>query len=113
LEYRVVRLTRHTARRISEARKLLNPDVRLHTDTGYVREFDKDKLTFFLRNVRAETVRSVEFSEEQYDDVWAAFDTDRVVTIVSTETAGATHAELVSITFGSSEAEDSGVTESE
>jgi hypothetical protein len=49
----------------------------------------------------------VEFSEEQYDDVWVAFDMDKVVTIVSTKTAGATYAELVSITFVSSVSEES------
>lgn len=106
-EYRTVRLTRHTTRRISEARKLLNPDTMPHTDTGYVREFDKDKLTFTLRNAKGETLRFVEFSEEQYDDSLVAFETDRIVTIVSTETVGAA-AELVSITFGSSLAEGNG-----
>jgi hypothetical protein len=113
LEHRMVRLTRNTTRRIVEARKLLNPDVLLHTDIGYVREFDKDKLTFLLRNAKAEDIRSVEFAEEQYDHVWVAFDTDRIVTIVSTETADAAHAELVSITFGASAGEDAGGAERE
>jgi hypothetical protein len=107
-DYRTVRLTRKTTRRISEARKVLSPDVQPHTDTGYVREFDKDRLTFILRNARGETLRSVEFFEEQYDDALVAFETDRPVTIVTIEIAGAANAELISITFGSSGDEAAG-----
>jgi hypothetical protein len=80
-------------------------DVQSHTDRGFIREFDKDKLTFVVRNGKGETLRSVEFSEEQYDDALVAFDTDRAVTIVTTETAGAPNADL-SITFGSSPDEE-------
>jgi hypothetical protein len=101
-EYRTVRLTRQTTRRISEARKFLSPNTKMHTDTGFVREFDKDALTFTLRNAKGEDLRLVEFSEEQYDDSLVAFDTDRIVTIVTIETVGVAKLELVSITFGSS-----------
>lgn len=107
LEYRSVRLTRDTSRRISDARKLLNPDVRLHTDVGFIRELDKDKLTFTLRNAQADNLRLVEFSEDRYDDVILAFDTDRVVTILSSVVTGRP-AELVSISFGTSTAEEDG-----
>jgi hypothetical protein len=100
--YRTVRLTRRTTQRISEARRLLTPDIQSHTDTGYVREFDKDRLTFTLRDAKGETLRSVEFSEEQYGDALVAFETDRPVTVVTTQSAGTTSTELVSITFGAS-----------
>ncbi len=99
--YRTVRLTRQTTRRISEARRLLNPDVQSYADTGYIREFDKDKLTFTLRNEKGETLRLVEFSEEQYDDALVAFETDRLVTVVTVQSPGGP-VELFSITFGSS-----------
>ncbi len=112
--YRTVRLTRQTTRRISEARRVLSPDVQSYTDTGYIREFDKDRLTFILRNAKGETLRLVEFSEEQYDDALVAFETDRSVTIVTTQSAGAANFELVSITFGSStDGEASGSADSE
>ncbi len=56
----------------------------------------------------------MEFSEEQYDDALVAFETDRSVTIVTTQSAGAANFELVSITFGSStDGEASGSADSE
>jgi len=98
---RPVRLTRAATRRISEARRHVNLDVRSHTEIGYIREFDKDRLTFILRTATGETVRAVELSEDQYEDALVAFETDRMVTIVTAETIGEPYAELVSITFGS------------
>jgi hypothetical protein len=102
-EHRTVLLTRKATRRITEARRLLNPDVQSHTDTGYIREFDKDKMTFILRNAKGENLRFVECTEELYEDALVAFETDRAVTIVTTETAGAANAELISMTSSASE----------
>jgi hypothetical protein len=69
------------------------------TYEGLVREFDKDKLTFILRKANGDTVRTVSFSDEQYEDVWLAFDAERPVTIVADEFPGTQVSELISITF--------------
>ena len=98
---RPVLLTRNTTRRISEARRSFNSDVQSHTDTGYIREFDKDRLTFILRSSVGDNLRVVQLSEEHYEDALVAFETDRMVTIVTEQTPGEPLAELVSLTFGS------------
>jgi hypothetical protein len=94
-----VSLTRSSSERIGNARKRLSLDRRARTFEGFVREFDKDKLTFILRTAAGETVRTVSFIEEQYGDVWLAFDTERPVTIVVEELPGIQVVDLVSITF--------------
>jgi hypothetical protein len=93
------RLTREASERIGHARKLFTPDRRSRTERGYVREFDKDRLTFILRNAAGESILSVSFSEAQYDDALLAFDSEQPVTVVADEAPGSNLAELVSITF--------------
>lgn len=94
-----VSLTRGTSTRIADARKFLIPSDVTHTTQGVIREFDKDKLTFQLRNSLGQTLRLVSFSSDFYEDAYLAFETDRPVTIV-TEASGSNYVDLVSITFG-------------
>jgi hypothetical protein len=92
-------LTRSSSDRISNERKRLPVERPKRIIQGFVREFDKDKLTFILRTVRGDTIRSVSFSEEQYGDVSLAFDAERPVTIVIEELPDAQVGDLVSITL--------------
>jgi hypothetical protein len=96
-------LTRSSSDRIGNERKRLPIDRRKRTREGFVREFDKDRLTFILRTARGDTIRSVSFSEEQYGDVWLAFDAERPVTIVMEELPDTQVADLVSITLMASD----------
>jgi hypothetical protein len=92
-------LTRASGERIGAARKRLSVERRSRTYEGFVREFDKDKLTFILRNATGETLRVVGFSEEQYEDAWLAFDAEHLVTIVADELPGTNMSDLISMTF--------------
>ena len=65
-------------------------------------------MTFILRNTKGENLRFVECTEELYEDALVAFETDRAVTIVTTETGGAANAELISITSASEISGNSG-----
>jgi len=94
---RAVRLTRASTSRISEARKRLAPDSRTRTLQGLVREFDKDRLTFILRDGKGETIRNVSFAEQHYEDALLAFESEGIVTIVVLDTQPS--AELITITF--------------
>ena len=94
-------MTRSASDRVSLARKRLaaeNPtEVSLE---GYVREFDKDRLSFYLRKADGTDIAQVAFSAEQYDDAWLAFDTERVVTVFAYRAPNsARNVELVSIAF--------------
>ena len=93
-----LRLTRKTSDRIASARKRLKPNKISLTHEGDAREFDKDKLTFILRDGMGKTIWPVVFSQEQYDDVYLAFDSNKLVNVVVYATATPPH-ELVSITF--------------
>jgi hypothetical protein len=60
-------------------------------------------LTFILRNARGDDLRHIAFSEDQYEDALVAFETEKPVTIVTTQTPGVALAELVSLTFSTPE----------
>lgn len=99
--HRAVTLTRVASERVNFARKQLaaeNPsEVSLE---GYVREFDKDRLSFWLRKGDGTDIEQITFSEEQYDDAWLAFETERPVTVIAYRASGSTRtAELVSVAF--------------
>ena len=93
----VFRLTRISSDRINHARKRLSIDRHVRTYEGFIREFDKDRLTFILRTATGETLRAVSFSEDQYEDALLAFDTERAVTIIVEDLQGTT-ADLVLVT---------------
>jgi hypothetical protein len=95
----MVSLTRDASERIGNARKHLSLTRRARAHEGLVREFDKDRLTFILRSGTGANIRTVSFTEDQYGDVWLAFDADRPVTIVADDQPGTQLADLVSITF--------------
>ena len=89
-------LSRYSSQKISNARRQMAPTRRnLLTLTGLVREFDKDKLIFTLRDRQGNNVRQVVFSEDAYDDALLAFNSENAVTIIVTERPN--FAELISI----------------
>ncbi len=92
-------LTRDAARRIVEARRVLVADQPSLTLEGCVREFDKDRLTFILRDPNGANLRTVSFSERQYDDVWIAFESDRRVVIVADKMPDGQMVDLAALTF--------------
>ena len=59
-------LTRTSSDRIGNARKRLSVERHARTHEGFVREFDKDKLTFILRTAAGDTIQTVGFTEDQY-----------------------------------------------
>ena len=100
---RPAQLTRATSDRINAARRSFLPDKHSQTHTGFVRELDKDKQTFFLRDARASNICHVSFADDQFNDVALAFESDKLVTVVVYETMPSN--ELISITFAASEDE--------
>jgi hypothetical protein len=121
---KVICLTRAASERIGNARKFLVPTITAastdsavggtgvptitaastdsavggtRTYTGLVRGFDKDELTFILRDLEGKTIRAISFSRNQYDDALVAFNSESPVTVVF-ETPASAIAELVSIT---------------
>ncbi|UCI33254.1 hypothetical protein [Mesorhizobium sp. B4-1-4] len=94
---RPVQLTRRSAERVANARKTFVPDTRAKAYEGFIRELDKDKKKFILRDAKANDLCVVGFNEDQFEDVNLAFDTDQLVNIVVYETV-APH-ELTSITL--------------
>ncbi|NEH46888.1 hypothetical protein GR215_34390 [Rhizobium leguminosarum] len=104
---RPVRLTRVASERVAVARKSFVPDERTRAYEGIIRELDKDKRRFILRDNKATDLCTVSFTEEQFDDVSLAFESDRLVSIVIYETVQP-H-ELISVTLrGSDMKEDVG-----
>ncbi len=99
------RLTRAAARRIAEARRLLVTDQPSVTLEGFVREFDKDRLSFILRDKFGATLRTVSFTEAQYDDVWIAFESERRVAIVADTLPDGQVVDLAAIRFADGIAE--------
>lgn len=97
----VVTLTREASARIGFARKQLatsNPSE--VTYDGLVREFDKDQLTFWLRDQNGADILHVTVTPDQYDDALLAFETERPVTIFAYRaSASKRDADLVSIAF--------------
>lgn len=94
-----VLLTRVASEKVRQARKDLR-NVGEVTYEGVVREFDKDKLTFWLRSPIGLDVVRVSFTEDKYNDALLAFDTGRLVTIFANRSDSASSAaELISIAF--------------
>lgn len=79
------------------ARKHQNLRLLLETE-GLIREFDKDNLTFILRDRpdNAEEL-SCAFSEQQYDDLYEAFDTDARIAIHARWRAGRRVCDVVAV----------------
>jgi len=96
--YRPTFLDRGASERISAERKRFTPNTGSRIQQGFIRELDKDRRRFILRDKYATDLYSVQFGENQYDDVLLAFDTERAVTVHIYE-AVAPH-ELISLSFG-------------
>lgn len=96
-----VLLSREASERIGFARKKFAAKTSSEAAyEGLVREFDKTHLTFWLRQPDDTNILHVSFTADQYDDVWLAFDTDRVVTVLAyTASDKSRDAELVAIAF--------------
>lgn len=94
-------LTRDASERVGFARKQLaasNPSEVAFE--GFVREFDKDHLTFWLRNQAGTNILHVSFTEEQYEDALLAFEADRFVAVFAHMPSKLRQeADLISIAF--------------
>jgi hypothetical protein len=93
-------LTRKTSERIATARKRLRPARISKASPGFVREFDKDKFKFILRDSQGSDIWPVIFAQDQYDDVYLAFETNKLVDVVAYD-GGSQPYELASLTFSS------------
>jgi len=87
-------LIRSSSQKISNAMRQMEPIGRNIILTGLVRQFDKDKLNFIMRDKQGTNLKQVFISEESYDDAMIAFNSEDEVTIVITERRGV--AELIS-----------------
>jgi hypothetical protein len=76
-------LNREVATRVKKAHDRLSSEHTAVKFEGGIREFDKDKQTFILRN--AENAWRCAISEELYDDAWEAFTEDARVTVLGRE----------------------------
>jgi len=94
-------LEREAAERVGYVRRKMNAASPMEvTFEGLVREFDKDALTFWLRNSDGTNLAHVSFTEDQYDDALLAFDSERVVTVFAYRPDAAKMSiELISIAF--------------
>ncbi|WP_139826442.1 hypothetical protein [Derxia lacustris] len=79
-----ITLTRDDRSAVTSAIRACKADNKLLRDwTGRVREFDKDNLTFILRNADPDSEGLVcSFGEEHYDDVYDAFESDAWIQVV-------------------------------
>lgn len=94
-----ITLSRTASERVGYARKKLaahNPSE--VTYEGVVREFDKDLLTFWLRQPDGTDILHVTFTPDQYNDALLAFDTEKLVTVFAYRTASKS-GDLISIAF--------------
>jgi hypothetical protein len=83
-----IELTRQAALHVAEAKRYLSSPSETVVLSGSVREFDKDKFSFTLRNLTGATLALVQFDDEKYDSVWDAFITETPVTAVLSFAAG-------------------------
>jgi hypothetical protein len=90
-------LTRHASDRVQRVLRRMNADVRLVKLTGIIREFDKDKLSFTLRDRTGKDVARCAFPESLYDDALAAFESDESTIVLGHESMSRQIVDLVSI----------------
>jgi uncharacterized protein DUF6575 len=92
------RLTKESTRKIrrvlAQIPANLDPVVRV----GYVREFDKDRGTFTLRDALGTDVERFELSEDLFDDALDAFDEDFEVKVIGFRSTTQRFAKALSIT---------------
>jgi hypothetical protein len=75
-------LTRSSSDRIRRTLDSTKTDIQPVKEEGFVREFDKDKLTFTLRDDDGNHIGRCNFTESLYDDALAAFDSEEMVTVL-------------------------------
>jgi hypothetical protein len=90
-------LTRASSDRVRRALRSIKADVRPVKEQGFVREFDKDKLTFILRDEAGGDIGKCSFPESLYDDALAAFDGEALVTVLGHESAARDTIDVLSI----------------
>jgi hypothetical protein len=90
-------LTRASSDRVRRALRSIKADVRPVKEQGFVREFDKDKLTFILRDEEGGDIGKCSFPESLYDDALAAFDGEELVTVLGHESAARDIIDVLSI----------------
>jgi len=90
-------LTRGASERVHRALRKLNADVRPVKHTGLIREFDKDKLSFTLRDPLGKDIARCAFSESAYDDAFAAFENDEVIVVLGHESQSRQVVDVLSI----------------
>ena len=94
-------LTRKHTEKVDSARFFDKDVTRILVENGLIREFDKDQLSFILRDRDGKNIRSVNFSDELFDDVYEYFDRDVPVTIVTRQTADIQTTDLISVEVAS------------
>jgi hypothetical protein len=75
-------LTRDTSARIRTALKSRQIETAPYMNTGIVREFDKDKLTAILRDPALAWEQRCSVPVHLYDDLFAAFEDNEMVTVL-------------------------------
>jgi hypothetical protein len=90
-------LTRASSDRVRRALRSIKTDVYPVKEQGLVREFDKDKLTFILRDESGGDIGKCSFPESLYDDALAAFDGEELVTVLGHESAARGIIDVLSI----------------
>ena len=90
-------LTRGASELVHRALRRLNADVRPVKHTGLIREFDKDKLSFTLRDSLGKDIARCAFPESEYDDAFAAFENDEVIVVLGHESQSRQIVDVLSI----------------
>lgn len=90
-------LNRSSSSKIRRALAIVRADVRPVTHEGFVREFDKDKFTFWLRDATGTNVAKCSVGERFYDDALEAFEQEYSVTVLGHESKARQIVDVVSI----------------
>jgi len=90
-------LTRDASARVLRALRRLSADVRPVKHTGLIRQFDKDKLSFTLRDPSGKDIARCSFHESAYDDAFAAFESDEAVVVLGHESLSRGVVDVLSI----------------
>lgn len=83
-----VSFSRETSSRVVAALHSLTFEARRKAYEGYIRELDKDRLTFWLRDEFGANIKHVAFDENQLEEIMLYFEHDRPIQVLALETPG-------------------------
>lgn len=90
-------LTRISTDRVRGKLKEVKSDIQSVRQMGYIREFDKDKFTFILRDVAGKEIYKCSFDDQLYDDALTVFEGESEVEILGHESKSRKTVDVISL----------------